>query len=88
MNPVGLTRAEEEKEHPAPTSHQPQAPAGTAQCVATLLPDGRMCGAEARWLVVWTDPEAPKTPACTDCAKRFRAMAQSHGSNIGVEPIS
>jgi hypothetical protein len=88
VNPVGLTRAEEEKEHPpTPSTQQPPAPAGAQRCVATLPPDGKMCGAEARWLVVWTDPDAKKTPACTDCAKRFRALAQSHGSDIGVEPL-
>jgi hypothetical protein len=88
VNPIGLTRAEEEKEQTtAPLMHQPPAPAGTRQCVATLPPDGAVCGAEARWLVVWRDPESPKSPACTDCAKRFQALARSHGSDIGVEPL-
>lgn len=89
MNPVGLTRAEEEKEHPTtPAAPQPPAPAGTARCVATLPPDGKVCGAAATWLVVWQDPDAAKTPACTDCAKRFREQARSYGRDIGVEPIA
>jgi hypothetical protein len=88
VNPVGLTRAEEERERPAVASTSPTpAPAGVAECVAALPPDGRKCGAEARWLVVWPDPEAAKSPACTECAKRLRAQAQAHGSSVGVEPI-
>jgi len=47
-----------------------------------------VCGAEALWLVVWPDPEAKKSPACTECAKRFRALAQSHGTSVGIEPIA
>lgn len=88
MNPVGLTRAEEEREHPAtPTEPQPPAPVGTVQCIATLLPDGKKCGAEALWFIVWLDPDDKKSPACTDCAKRLRTHARSIGSDVGIEPI-
>lgn len=89
MNPVGLTRAEEEKENPAAVpANQPPAPDGVPKCIATLPPDGKVCGAEALWLVVWPDPESKKSPACTECAKRFRALAQSHGTSVGIEPIA
>jgi hypothetical protein len=89
MNPVGLTRAEEEKEHPtALTPSQPPAPIGTTECSASLPPDGKKCGAEARWLVVWRDPDAKRDPVCTDCANRLRAQARSMYSDVGIEPIS
>ena len=88
MNPIGLTRAEEEKEAPvAPPASQPPAPDGTRRCVATVPPDGAACGAAARWLAVWVDPEAPKSPVCTECGKRLRATAQAHGTSVGFEPL-
>lgn len=91
MNPIGLTRAEAEKEQePAPAKPQDPAPAGTVACIATVAPDGKRCGAEAKWLITWADSDAkmPKSPMCTECAKRFRALAQSHNSSIGIESIT
>lgn len=88
MNPVGLTRAEEEREgQAAPAPPQPLAPAGAIACVAAVPPDGKKCGAEARWLIVWRDPDAAKSPMCTECAKRIRAQAHNLGCDVGVEPI-
>lgn len=90
MNPVGLTRAEEERERDTTTrAARPQAPAGAARCVAALPPDGRACGAAAAYLVVWPDPEDRKTAACAECANRFLALAGStgHGSRVSVESL-
>lgn len=89
MNPIGLTRAEEEKERPtAAPAQQPPAPSGVPSCIATVMPDGKVCGTTATGLVVWPDREAAKSPMCTDCANRFAAIARSHGSSIGFEPFT
>ena len=87
MNPVGLTRAEQEKEHPtAPAAPQEPAPAGAVQCIATTQPDGKKCGAAAVYLVVWNAEDA-KSPVCAGCAEGFAATARSHGTNLKVEPL-
>lgn len=86
MNPVGLTRAEEEREQ-QPAAAQPPAQAGARSCVFTLPPDGKKCGATAAWLVTWPDPDADKSPACGDCAERIRALYRSAGRDVGLEPV-
>jgi hypothetical protein len=89
MNPIGLTRAEEESEH-APTVSTPdrtQAPEGILAC-AVVVPPGVACGAAAETWIRWPrDPEAAKTPACRECGGRMREIARSHGSDVALEPL-
>ena len=89
MNPVGLTRAEEAIEHPAPAPvEQPKAPAGAIAC-QVVVPTGNVCGAVAQAQIVWIrDLEAAKTPACLGCAGRMRELAKSFGSDIKLEPLT
>ncbi len=90
MNPAGLARAEEEKERaPAPpTADRPRAPEGALACQVVVTPPGEVCGVAAKALIAWPhDPDAPRTPACLECAGRMRQLAQSHGSDVQVEPL-
>lgn len=75
----------------APPTAQPQAPTGSPGCVAAVPPDGRRCGAVARWIITWPGGDQPASPACTECAKRLRALARSfetQSSTISVDPIA
>ena len=85
--PVGLTRAEEEREQqlaPAPRAVV-IAPPGAARCRASVLPTGAACPAEARVLVRWSDGDG--TPMCVECAGRTQQLAQSYRAAVRVEPL-
>jgi hypothetical protein len=86
MNPIGLTRAEEERErsHEPPTATVP-APPGALACRIGVPPEGRGCGAAATGLLVW--PDGDKTPACAACAAQMAVVAQAHHSSVRVEPL-
>jgi len=89
VNPAGLTRAEEEKEHaPAPpTEGRPKAPEGAPAC-RVVVPPGKSCGVAAEVRIVWPrDPDADPTPACLECAGRLREIARTFGSDVRVEPL-
>lgn len=85
MNPIGLTRAEEEQETPTAPTQQP-APKGAVRCQITVPPEGKACGATAVGRIVWNKDD-PKTPACADCAQRMDAQARTFGDNIRFEPL-
>lgn len=87
MNPIGLTLAEEEREHRSVgRTTVGQAGPGALGCRATLLPDGRVCGAEARIVVVW--PDGDRTLVCDDCALRLRILAESHRVRLRTERVT
>jgi hypothetical protein len=67
----------------------PEATAGAPRCIATIPPDGTVCGAAATVLVVWPDPDpnTSKSPACAACARRLLELARSHGSSLGFDSI-
>jgi hypothetical protein len=86
--PVGLTRAEEEREQqqsPEPRARSPVAPPGAALCRASVPPGGGDCGAAATVTVVWSD--ADRTPMCDECAQRTQQLAQSHRAAVKVESV-
>lgn len=89
-NPIGLTRAEEEKERETvvSTAKQP-APTGTISCrivVDDPEKSGNACGAAADGYIVWL-PDKDRTPACRDCATNMAARAKAVGSSVRFEPL-
>ena len=74
MNPVGLTRAEQDGQQPpgAPRIALRAAP-GEPFCRITVPPHGEACGAAVTRRIVWPDGDA--TLACLDCALRMAQLA-------------
>lgn len=73
--PVGLTRAEEEREHKQPEIRVVvRAPPGAEKCRASVLPDGGACPAAATYRVTWKDGDT--TLMCRECALRMEQTAQ------------
>jgi hypothetical protein len=77
MNPVGLTRAEEEMQQKRPDGSRTivKPPPGAPSCRCVVPPDSGACGALATRRIIW--PDADVTPACQDCADRLSMQAAS-----------
>jgi hypothetical protein len=85
-NPIGLTRSEEASEQgQTEVRVVVVAPPGVDRCRASVPPNGDDCKAEAKFLVIWSDED--RTPMCRECAMHAQQMAQSHRTNVKVEPI-
>lgn len=85
-NPIGLTRAEEEREHQQPEPRVViKAPPGAIGCKVGRAVTGIDCDAAATCRVVW--PDGDKTDACADCAERARLQAENLHFSIRIESL-
>lgn len=88
MNPVGLTRAEEASQRPAPSGPRVVVKPlpGEPSCRITVPPNGDACGAAVTQRIVWPDKDVTLT--CLDCALRMSQLATfEHRCALRVEPL-
>jgi hypothetical protein len=87
--PIGLTRAEEEREQERPPGPRVVvvAPPGAEKCRISVPPNGDDCPAAATGHIVWFGEEKQRTLACDDCARAMSLQAQSVHSSIRFVPF-
>jgi hypothetical protein len=88
-NPIGLTRAEEEREQQRPGGPRVvvAAPPGAVRCRMSVPPNGDDCPAAAVARIVWPGEPSEPTPACLECVQRTTMLAHSHRCSIRVLPL-
>jgi hypothetical protein len=89
VDPVGLTRAEEEALQQVGPRVVVRAPPGAPACRVAVPPDGGDCPAAATRRIVWPSRDGWDRPtlACRDCAERMQQVAASHNTTLRVEPL-
>lgn len=85
-SPIGLTRAEEEREQQQPeTRVVVKAAPGATLCRVGRAVTGIDCEAAATCRVVW--PDGDKTNSCADCAERAQLQAKNLHFAVRIEPL-
>jgi len=79
--PIDLARNEDTLEEKT-VEPRKKAPPGVPKCCVGVPPGGDACGAAATCQINW--PDGMETPACDDCARRMRLMAQNHRTSINI----